>query len=220
MPRCMERNEQNARAYRVACRLVAMGFGLTEIAACRHAPALSTLSRWLADDDDFRFLFENAHGARMERLAESIVALADDKASSPRDRKLGIEARKWRIAHMAKKAAATDRGERRGVGTDDIVRRLREAHERIAREAAERASHATDVGSAREDHVDPERAVQERADERPKAIVPAARPEPAPALPDDRSAAPGDGSWSIRFFPPSEGVADVVAGNQPADDGW
>lgn len=120
-----------------ACRLVARGYDLAEIAERRRTPDLDTLLDWLSDNPEFRRRYKKAHDARMERLARSIVALADDKRSNPRDRKLGLEARKWLMSHMEKKAQkeapALEAEEAKQSHREEIARRLREAGERMKR---------------------------------------------------------------------------------------
>lgn len=146
MPRCSERNGQawrqarrRARSHEVACRLVGLGYALSEIAARRSAPPLDALHRRLAEDDDFRARFEDARDVRRERLVESVLALADDGTSGLRRRRLRIDARKWRVALMDKEAAAKGQDEG-GSETDELIVRLEEARKRVERMAAEAAN--------------------------------------------------------------------------------
>jgi hypothetical protein len=121
--------------------MVERGYVLTEIAARRGAPSLETLEGWLAEDSDFRSCFDSARDARRERLADSVIALAADRESSPRDRRLSIDARKWRVALMDKDAAVPD-ADGMTDENEDLIQRLEEAAKRVELMEREKADKA------------------------------------------------------------------------------
>lgn len=239
MPRRRKQDAQGrTRAYERACDLAVLGYALSEIAACTNAPTLDTLYRWLAEDGEFRARFERARDVRRQRLADSVVALADDNAVSPRDRRLGMDARKWRLAQMDKDKPGKDA--HADAAKDEVIARLRDAERRIeaaaraeAAEAQERAATASGDGNGVKTVVatpkttapEPQAAVPE-----PKIVVPTpktAAPEPkADAAVTARDAKdapakeppPGDTyTWHIAF---PGGGADVTASNSLAGEWW
>ncbi|MGE5539812.1 MAG: hypothetical protein ACM30I_14430 [Gemmatimonas sp.] len=80
------------------CALVRQGASLRDIARMPRMPSLATLTRWLAEDAEFRDRYESALDVQRTLLADDVVAIADkgDDAKAI-DRKMRIDARKWRV---------------------------------------------------------------------------------------------------------------------------
>jgi hypothetical protein len=169
MPRAHTQRDdarKNAGRRELACRLVDIGYELSEIADRAHGPSLDTLYEWLSEDGDFRARFEKARALRRERLAASIVALAADTAASPRDRKLAIEARKWCVALMDKEQSQNGSAEREAFDAE-FIRRLEEGLKRADRMERE----------------DAERKAKRGGDDRSQYEVTRGEAEPGPARP-------------------------------------
>lgn len=87
-------------------------------AICREPgmPNVSTVIRWLADDDEaeFRAQYVRAREAGDDAMAEDIQDIADDKNREPQDRKVAIDARKWLLAKRQPKKY----GDKTLVGSD------------------------------------------------------------------------------------------------------
>lgn len=66
-------------------------------AICREdgMPSVSTVMRWLCDDEEWREQYARARAAGDDAMAEDIQDIADDKELDPNDRRVRIDARKW-----------------------------------------------------------------------------------------------------------------------------
>lgn len=102
------------------CAAVAEGMSLRKVCAMEGMPALTTLFRWLADEEraEFREQYARAREAQADLLAEQILEIADDGTNDTykddegmvrvdhdhiaRSR-LRVDSRKWLAAKMAPK---------------------------------------------------------------------------------------------------------------------
>lgn len=66
-------------------------------AICRDIsmPAISTVMKWLSEDDEFAEQYARARSAGDDAMAEDIQDIADDVKLDPNDRRVRIDARKW-----------------------------------------------------------------------------------------------------------------------------
>lgn len=202
---------RKSHAYEVACRMVERGYTLAAIAGCKRTPSLRKLERWIAEDDDFRTRFETARDRRRERLVESIVVLADDRTLSTTDRRLRIDARKWRVALMDKdnaRQASKEASAESGVLSDEMVRILEAGlptYGQSAAAAEQKASGADDVRRYETTEMEPEPL----------------QAAPIGAMPDaseDPTATDGASSWTIKF--PDEVSGEGVTAGPPPDGWW
>jgi hypothetical protein len=121
------------------CALVRQGRSLREIAATPRMPSLAALTRWLAEDDTFTGKYEQALAVQRTVFADDVVAIADrGDDSKAADRKLKVDARRWR----ARKDPAETEAQR--GPPHDLVERLEEgrrrSEERWRREREEEAA--------------------------------------------------------------------------------
>ena len=99
------------------CRRIAGGDGTLELEAADDLPCLQSIYNWLDEHEDFRRRWTAACEHRAHRLADELLAIADDASGDfmpardgkgvvanlqgIRRAKLMIDARKWRAAKLA-----------------------------------------------------------------------------------------------------------------------
>ncbi len=61
-------------------------------------PTVTTVMRWLSDDEEWREQYARAREAGNDAMAEDIQAIADQEDLDPNDKRVRIDARKWLLA--------------------------------------------------------------------------------------------------------------------------
>lgn len=100
------------------CEQIALGFSMRTICKDDKLPAMSTIFRWLKDNESFQEQYTRACEERTEAMAEDILDIADDgtndfmeaddgkrqyNGDSIQRSKLRVETRKWLMAKMKPK---------------------------------------------------------------------------------------------------------------------
>lgn len=86
------------------CDLLIEGKSLRAICALEGMPNASTVCRWLANNEEFRKQYAHARDAQADTIADETLAIADDAALDPQDRRVRIDTRKWLAAKLKPKA--------------------------------------------------------------------------------------------------------------------
>lgn len=88
------------------CDLIARGLSLRAICISDDMPAMSTVCKWLSEEQGFSEQYARAREEQADIFADEIIEIADavepDSAAVAKA-KLQIEARKWRAAKMSPK---------------------------------------------------------------------------------------------------------------------
>jgi hypothetical protein len=87
-----------ARVYDEMCE----GKSVEEICSAEDMPDDSTVYRWLVDVEKCEE-YTRAKVVRADRMADEIITIADDTAKSADDRRIAIDARKWRAGKLSGK---------------------------------------------------------------------------------------------------------------------
>jgi len=126
-----------------ACEMIRKGQGLPAIVRSGLFD-LVTLGLWRSDVPDFRAAYARARRDQGDLLADEVVEIADGATDDDMAlAKLRIDARKWRVAILREDFTTLPNETSAG----NMVERLREAHARIAADAAaERAEAALAKG--------------------------------------------------------------------------
>ncbi len=74
------------------------GKSLRTIAAEDGMPSVSTIMRWLQDDEDWREQYVRAREAGDDAMAEDIQAIADRTDLDANDKRIRVDARKWLLS--------------------------------------------------------------------------------------------------------------------------
>ena len=78
---------------------MAEGKAVTAICAADDMPETSTIYLWLIEEGKSD-KYARAKEARADRMADEIVEIADDSAKNADDRRIAIDARKWRAGKL------------------------------------------------------------------------------------------------------------------------
>lgn len=81
---------------------MAEGKSVEEICSAEDMPATSTVYLWLVEENKSEE-YARAKEVRADRMADDIVKIADDTTKSPDDRRIAIDARKWRAGKLSGK---------------------------------------------------------------------------------------------------------------------
>jgi len=81
---------------------MAEGKSVEEICSAEDMPATSTVYLWLVEENKSEE-YARAKEVRADRMADDIVKIADDTSKSPDDRRIAIDARKWRAGKLSGK---------------------------------------------------------------------------------------------------------------------
>ena len=85
------------------CELISEGKSLRSVCRQDDMPVMSTIWRWIGENEDFQKQYAQATEERAEALAEDMLEIADDlKGDTARD-KLRIDTRKWAASKMKPK---------------------------------------------------------------------------------------------------------------------
>ena len=74
------------------------GKSLRTIAAEDGMPSVSTIMRWLQDDEEWREQYVRAREAGDDAMAEDIQAIADRTDLDANDKRIRVDARKWLLS--------------------------------------------------------------------------------------------------------------------------
>ena len=74
------------------------GKSLRTIAAEDGMPSVSTIMRWLQDDEEWREQYARAREAGDDAMAEDIQAIADRTDLDANDKRIRVDARKWLLS--------------------------------------------------------------------------------------------------------------------------
>jgi hypothetical protein len=86
------------------CAEMASGRSLRSICGDAGMPGMTTVFRWLADNQEFREQYAQAQEQRTAAMAEEIIDIADFENEEDVQRaKLRIDTRKWLMSKMAPK---------------------------------------------------------------------------------------------------------------------
>lgn len=104
------------------CARISDGETTRSICADEAMPAMTTLFRWLREDEDFKQQYARAKEIQLERMAEEILDISDDGTNDYMDRvtrdgevesvlnhehvtrsKLRVDSRKWLLSKLAPK---------------------------------------------------------------------------------------------------------------------
>lgn len=77
------------------CSLMAEGMSLKTICLSDNMPDKSNVFRWLANNQEFRDIYEKAAAERSEALVEEILDFSDDKKTDVQRSRLMVDTRKW-----------------------------------------------------------------------------------------------------------------------------
>ena len=85
------------------CKLIATGGGLPDICKKDNMPSYNTVMRWLEKFQDFRERYTLAREAQQDYEADNLIAISDNPNIEPENKRLMIDARKWRASKLAPK---------------------------------------------------------------------------------------------------------------------
>ncbi len=81
---------------------MAEGKSVEEICSAEDMPATSTVYLWLVEENKSEE-YARAKEVRADRMADDIVKIADDTTMNADDRRIAIDARKWRAGKLSGK---------------------------------------------------------------------------------------------------------------------
>ncbi len=81
---------------------MAEGKAVDEICEADDMPNAATIYRWLVDEAKCEE-YARAKEVRADRMADDIIKIADDITMTPDDRRIAIDARKWRTGKLSGK---------------------------------------------------------------------------------------------------------------------
>ena len=81
---------------------MAEGKSVEEICRAEDMPATSTVYLWLVEENKSEE-YARAKEVRADRMADDIVKIADDTTMNADDRRIAIDARKWRAGKLSGK---------------------------------------------------------------------------------------------------------------------
>lgn len=87
-----------SRVYEAMCE----GKSVDDICAADDMPHASTVYRWLVDDEKCEE-YARAKAVRAERLADKVIATAEDEDLKPDDKRVRIDAYKWAAGKLSGK---------------------------------------------------------------------------------------------------------------------
>lgn len=90
------------------------GRSVESICSDEGMPHASTIYRWLVDNEKCEN-YARAKAVRADRMADEIIEIADNVAMTPDDRRIAIDARKWRAGNLSGKYSSKVKH----VGGDD-----------------------------------------------------------------------------------------------------
>lgn len=93
----MEYTEDVAEAI---CSHIADGGSLSKFCSETGRPSITSVFRWLADNEDFSDRYARARRSSADKLADEIVAISDDPKLDPNDKRVRVDARKWVAAKL------------------------------------------------------------------------------------------------------------------------
>jgi hypothetical protein len=93
-----DKNAVLTRVYDLMCE----GCTVDDICAAPEMPHASTVYRWLVDDEKCEE-YARAKAVRAERLADKVIATAEDDELKPDDKRVRIDAYKWAAGKLSGK---------------------------------------------------------------------------------------------------------------------
>src|SRR6185312_6709055 len=115
-----------SRVYDAMCE----GSTVDDICGGEDMPHASTVYRWLVDEERCEE-YTRAKAVRAERLANKVIATAEDEAMKPDDKRVRIDAYKWAAGKLSGKYS----DKVRHVGGDDGDNPIQHEHD-LTEEAA------------------------------------------------------------------------------------
>ncbi len=87
------------------CVRIAEGESMRSICRDKKAkmPGLSTVFRWLSENDKFKEQYDEACRMRADTLFDEMFEIADDKKGDVNRDRLRLDTRKWALARMSPK---------------------------------------------------------------------------------------------------------------------
>src|SRR5882757_569659 len=83
------------------CSKVADGASLVRVCdETEGLPGHSTVFRWLEDNPSFRDKYARAKQINLERMADEIESIADDKTDDANSRRVRVDTRKWLLSKL------------------------------------------------------------------------------------------------------------------------
>ncbi|NBQ13059.1 MAG: hypothetical protein EBU31_00245 [Proteobacteria bacterium] len=101
---------------------LADGKSLRSICRQKGMPSVSTVMRWLGEDEEWQAQYARARAAGDDAMAEDIHEVADRDDLDPNDKRVRIDARKWLLAkRQPKKYGDTTTTKHEGGVTVNVV---------------------------------------------------------------------------------------------------
>lgn len=85
------------------CQLIAEGVSVRKICEEDEMPNASTVFRWLGVHDEFSKQYARAKEVGAEKMADEIMAIADQEGTDVQRDKLRVDTRKWLLAKLQPK---------------------------------------------------------------------------------------------------------------------
>jgi len=130
------------------CARIAQGESLVSVCRSAGLPSYATITRWLAEREDFRLKYAQAREDQADFLADQIVEIADEAipelptggldSAAVAQQRLRVEARKWTASKLKpKKYSDSQRVEHSGSITLGLADKLASARRRVVDAQAE-----------------------------------------------------------------------------------
>lgn len=85
------------------CERISNGESLVRICSEKNMPERKTIYNWLNNHEDFLRSYAHARDSQADFYADEIIEIADQTVLDPNDRRIKIDARKWKASKMAPK---------------------------------------------------------------------------------------------------------------------
>lgn len=79
----------------IICERIALGESMRSISRDEKMPAMSTLFRWLRENEGFSEQYARAKMESADSLVDDIISIADNESEDPQSRRIKVDARKW-----------------------------------------------------------------------------------------------------------------------------